>query len=81
VTPDAKCRRCGADIRWGITEANGRSMPADPKPDPMGIMWVVEWRERVPVFAVASNDRPVPDNEPFRYTSHFATCSGQKGNR
>jgi len=77
---DGKCRRCQQPIRWGVTEANGRPIPVNPTPDPNGIMWIVRWETNsTPVFAVASNDRPVPNTEPFRYTAHFATCADTKG--
>lgn len=56
-----KCRGCGADIIWTVTE-NGKNMPIDPKPE---LRLVVMGRDdnRAPL-AMARNT----------YMSHFATC-------
>ena len=66
--PDlAKCRSCGAPIRWAVTE-RGRNAPLDPEPHPEGNLRVEVRRGLDRAIVVA------PGTEPVLYRSHFATC-------
>jgi hypothetical protein len=58
----AKCRGCGADIIWTVTE-HGQKMPIDPKPEKRLILMARK----------QSNQEPIT-MERDTYMTHFATC-------
>lgn len=67
----AKCKSCGAEIRWVKTE-NGKSMPLDEKPVPDG---------RITIKNGIAAIRPIPDTDGIRFNSHFVTCPNANQHR
>lgn len=63
----AKCRSCGAEVRWVTTES-GKHMPVDALPSAVGNIVLAD-----DVAIVLRQGQPRLDGEPL-YTSHFATC-------
>jgi hypothetical protein len=57
----SKCRGCGADIVWTVTEA-GKRMPIDPKPE-----------KRLVLMRRDGIENPIAMARDT-YMSHFATC-------
>lgn len=73
--PDlAKCRSCGAPIRWAVTE-RGRNAPLDPEPHPEGNLRV-EVRNGLDLAIVVA-----PGSEWGLYRSHFASCPNATAHR
>lgn len=69
----SNCRSCGAPIRWGQTEA-GQRMPLDCEPQTDGNVIVLRMMSGTPIIRVFNWKGDVPNGEPFRYRSHFASC-------
>jgi len=63
MSDQAKCRSCGAAIRWGRTQS-GKAMPLDAEPVPDGTLGIA------PNGEIYSKGDEAGD----RYKSHFATC-------
>lgn len=65
----AKCRSCGASIKWVLTE-KGKWMPLDAEPVEGGNIAVL-------------NDGSYVSSDPggMRYLSHFATCPQASAHR
>jgi hypothetical protein len=74
VTPDtgvSRCRSCGAEIVWAITE-RGKRMPLDAEPSEAGTFVV---RSRVEGERVVLHALYAPEaGAGLHHTSHFATC-------
>lgn len=76
----ARCRSCGAPIRWAVT-THGRMMPLDAEPNPDGNVTFTGRRRpsragdapEVHVHAVGQRGLDVED-APDRYMPHHATC-------
>lgn len=76
-TPVSACSSCGAEIKWGKTEASGKMMPLNPKPVPGGNVVIVD--------RVGSTDivRVLGKGDPSRaaYVSHFVSCESANAHR
>ena len=68
----ARCRSCGADIRWAVTEG-GNHIPLDPFPTQEGNMTIIG------TTAKGSTVVRVDPTGEVRYMSHFATCPDADG--
>lgn len=74
----ARCRGCGARMRWVKTEA-GKNMPIDDEPNIAGNIILVGFNEaqrarKLPV-AEADRLRAMPEDErPVIYMPHWKTC-------
>lgn len=65
-----ECRSCKAPMYWVIT-ANGKTMPVNATPDPVGgfvLALKADGKLYAEVFDLSHDSRR------NRYTSHFATC-------
>jgi hypothetical protein len=73
---DAKCRSCGAPIRWARSATTHTAIPLDAEANPNGNLQVVEWNDtrnpQTPTPVVAVN--PTKALTDYRYMSHFVTC-------
>jgi hypothetical protein len=68
----AKCRSCGAAIRWVVVAGSGKRMPLDAEPSERGNVRVAgngEAHILDAVFAADARSAGVP-----LFLSHFATC-------
>ena len=70
----AKCRSCGAEIVWCVTES-GKKMPADAEPSERGTLVLVDSCGGETLARVAECPGP------RMYTSHFATCPNAAAHR
>ena len=69
----SKCKTCGADIFWALTE-NGKPMPIDAvSTDNGNLECVWDHNGRVLAHVIAPLFLQMQTEAP-RYTSHFATC-------
>lgn len=66
----AKCRSCGAPIRWGAVAKTGANMPLDAEPHAQGNVRIAADGFTLEVLAQA--DAIVCRDDLYR--SHFATC-------
>lgn len=70
----AICRRCDAEILWGIT-AKGKRMPIDLEPRPDGNLAVYrDPNAQLRVRVLEAGLKPEPYERPGM--PHFATCPG-----
>ncbi len=67
----AKCRSCGAEIRWIVT-ASGRRMPLDAEPHPEGNIDADGEGTGYVVKGPQAGDTLIHGRPLYR--SHFATC-------
>lgn len=76
----AKCRSCGAEIRW-VTMPGGKQMPVDVAPHPEGNIAIHSDGLRAAVLTVSElNDLGTLANERL-YRSHFASCPNAASHR
>jgi len=70
----SRCRSCGAEIRWVLTE-RGKRMPLDPEPyhgdSPAGL-FVLRGHDQLVPTAIAAPAGAFEEEPHFR--SHFASC-------
>jgi len=69
----SRCRSCGAEVRWALTE-RGKRMPLDPQPvdDTERELFVLRGRDQLLPTAVAVPAGAFEEEPHFR--SHFASC-------
>lgn len=70
----AKCKTCGASIRWVKMLASGSANPLDAEPSEKGNVMIQGDR------GITMSRDEAPDGEPL-YLSHFATCPHSKEHR
>lgn len=78
----AHCRWCGAEIEWAITEANGRSIPMDLRPDPKGNLLTIGTTNADTKIVRVVGDLEVQgrDRDQLRMP-HHATCRKNPRNK
>ena len=64
------CKHCGQQVAW-VRTTNGHAMPLDPKPDPVGIVFVTRRPDTSLVARVGKRGETL---DGVRFTAHFATC-------
>lgn len=71
----SKCRSCGAEIIWCVTE-NGKAIPVTAKPNENGNIKLVSADDpREPFVAkVLKKNEQSAQPKTFRYISHFVDC-------
>ncbi len=78
----SRCRACGAELGWALTEANAKPMPLDPHPSSKGNVAlrrgeaggsVVAYAQ---VLAGAELEAVRAEGEVPLFVPHFATCPG-----
>ena len=82
-----RCRACGAELAWALTEANHKPMPLDPKPSPEGNVALRRGEVAGSVVALAEvlagaelHQVRSADEVPL-FVPHFATCPGWPARR
>lgn len=75
LEPDAKCRDCGAEIKWVKTQ-RGKKMPVDVIPAPKGVAaFELVGRSQTMAFYISEKRRAMHFGDV--YESHFQTCTGR----
>jgi hypothetical protein len=65
---------CQAYVVWAVTEANGKPLPLNPRPDPAGNQ--AAFRDGLGVMRTRQlKDGDEPYKHEKRYMPHFATCA------
>lgn len=71
----ARCRRCGAEIRWAET-INGKNVPLNPVPEKKDGRWKFDMGKVRCLTGVEWERAQVRGDRLF--VSHFETCTGIK---
>lgn len=72
----ARCRSCGAPIRWERT-VNDKPIPLDPEPVETGNLAI---RDDGKLYAISEGQGTLDLGVP-RYVTHFATCPNASEHR
>lgn len=74
-----RCRYCGAPIRWGVNDRNGRRVPMDPEQVAGGPLRRVgvDWDGSPIVSSLGEAAAGMTPGE-MGWTNHLHTCSGRQ---
>ena len=73
----ARCPKCAAFVREGVTEDGRMIVLIDPDAVEYGTLWVLDWDGGDPTVRVEASPEDVPASVPLRYTPHLLTCVGE----